>query len=130
MLLELRVKNLALIEEVHLEFYAGLTVLSGETGAGKSILIDSINLALGAKATKDIIRTGAEYAYVELLFSIEDRIKLNEIRDMGIDVGDSIHIRSCSFKLIAPAKAIAIAKSKWLPIFFIFARTKFTVTFL
>ena len=58
MLLELHVKNLALIEQVDLEFFAGLTVLSGETGAGKSILIDSINLALGAKANKDIIRSG------------------------------------------------------------------------
>lgn len=103
MLLELRVKNLALIEEVHLEFYAGLTVLSGETGAGKSILIDSINLALGAKATKDIIRTGAEYAYVELLFSIDDRSKLKTIRDMGIEVGED--------ELITISRKISAQKS-------------------
>ncbi len=77
MLLELHVKNLALIERADLEFYDGLNVLSGETGAGKSILIDSINLVLGAKASRDIIRTGAEYAYIEAVFSIRD-----DMRDM------------------------------------------------
>ena len=65
MLLELHVKNLALIEKADLEFKEGLTVLSGETGAGKSVLIDSINVALGAKTGKGIIRNGSEYAYIE-----------------------------------------------------------------
>lgn len=88
MLLELHIKNLALIENADLEFYTGLTVLSGETGAGKSILIDSINLALGAKAGKNIIRNGSDYAYIELLFSIEDRKKLEEIQEMDIEVGE------------------------------------------
>lgn len=75
MLLELHVKNLALIERADLEFYDGLNVLSGETGAGKSILIDSINFVLGAKAGKDTIRTGAEYAYIEAVFSIRDDMR-------------------------------------------------------
>ena len=61
MLLELRVRNLALIEKADVEFHSGLNVLTGETGAGKSILIDSINMALGAKASKDRIRYGADY---------------------------------------------------------------------
>ncbi len=86
MLLELHVKNLALIEQVDLEFFAGLTVLSGETGAGKSILIDSINLALGAKVGKDVVRAGADFAYIELLFCINDRLKLDAIRKMDIEV--------------------------------------------
>ena len=63
MLLELRVRNLALIEKADVEFHSGLNVLTGETGAGKSILIDSINMALGAKASKDRIRYGADYGY-------------------------------------------------------------------
>ena len=88
MLLELHVKNLALIEQVDLEFFAGLTVLSGETGAGKSILIDSINLALGAKVGKDVVRAGADFAYIELLFCINDKLKLDAIRKMDIEVGE------------------------------------------
>lgn len=88
MLLELHIKNLALIEHADLEFYTGLTVLSGETGAGKSVLIDSVNLALGAKAGKDMIRSGAESAQIELLFSIEDEQKLEQIRGMDIEVGE------------------------------------------
>lgn len=88
MLLELHVRNLALIERADLEFKEGLTVLSGETGAGKSILIDSINVALGAKTGKGIIRSGAEYAYIELVFAIDDPEKLNRIRELEIAVED------------------------------------------
>lgn len=72
MLLELLVKNLALIETAHVEFGEGLNILTGETGAGKSVLIGSINMALGAKASKDSIRKGADSAYVELLFSVNE----------------------------------------------------------
>ncbi len=61
MLLSLHVKNLALIEEAEVEFSRGLNILTGETGAGKSILLGSVNLALGAKADKDLIRRGAEF---------------------------------------------------------------------
>ena len=88
MLLELHVRNLALIERADLEFKEGLTVLSGETGAGKSILIDSINVALGAKTGKGIIRSGAEYAYIELVFAIDDPEKLSRIRELEIAVED------------------------------------------
>ncbi len=72
MLLELHVKNLALIEQVDVEFGDGLNILTGETGAGKSIIIGSVNLALGQKAQKELIRSGAEYAYVELVFSVDE----------------------------------------------------------
>ena len=73
MLESLHVKNLALIDEVEVEFGQGLNILTGETGAGKSIIIGSINLALGAKADKEYIRTGADYALVELVFSLNPR---------------------------------------------------------
>ena len=62
MLQNLHVKNLALIDEAEVDFGDGLNILSGETGAGKSIIIGSINLALGAKADSSLIRQGAEYA--------------------------------------------------------------------
>lgn len=68
MLYTLHVKDLALIKEQEIEFHEGLNILTGETGAGKSIIIGSVNLALGGKADKEMIRTGAEYALVELTF--------------------------------------------------------------
>lgn len=73
MLESLHVKNLALIDEVEVAFGPGLNILTGETGAGKSIIIGSINLALGAKADKEYIRSGAEYALVELVFSLNPK---------------------------------------------------------
>lgn len=73
MLESLHVKNLALIDEAEVDFTKGLNILTGETGAGKSIIIGSINLALGAKADKEYIRTGADYALVELVFSLNEK---------------------------------------------------------
>lgn len=72
MLLAIHVKNLALIDEIEVEFEPNLNILSGETGAGKSILIGSVNAALGKKISGDMIRTGAEEALVELFFKSED----------------------------------------------------------
>lgn len=86
MLISLHVKNLALIKETEVNFKEGLNILSGETGAGKSIIIGSINLALGARADKDLIRTGAEYALVELVFQITDEDVLSAIRQLEIPV--------------------------------------------
>lgn len=86
MLISLHVKNLALIEETEVNFKEGLNILSGETGAGKSILIGSINLALGARADKDMIRNGADYALVELVFQIEDNSILAAIKELEIPV--------------------------------------------
>lgn len=68
MLLNLHVKNLALIKEAEVDFHEGLNIMTGETGAGKSIIIGSVNIALGGKISKDIIRNGANYAPVELVF--------------------------------------------------------------
>ncbi len=75
MLLSLHVKNLALIDETEVAFGEGLNILSGETGAGKSIIIGSVNLALGGKADKDMIRDGAEYALAELVFQVDEQQK-------------------------------------------------------
>lgn len=84
MLISLHVKNLALIKETEVNFREGLNILSGETGAGKSIIIGSINLALGARADKDMIRTGAEYALVELVFQVTDADMLLAIKKLEI----------------------------------------------
>ena len=86
MLISLHVKNLALISETEVNFGGGLNILSGETGAGKSIIIGSINLALGARADKDMIRTGADYALVELVFQVTDTTMLQEIKALEIPV--------------------------------------------
>lgn len=88
MLQSLHVKNLALIDETEVFFGEGLNILTGETGAGKSIIIGSINLALGAKADKDMIRTGAEYGFVELIFRIDQPGQLKAIRQLDLPVED------------------------------------------
>ena len=84
MLLSLHVKNLALIEEEEVTFTDGLNILTGETGAGKSIIIGSINLALGGKADKSIIRTGAEYALIELVFTADNAKQLEKLEELDL----------------------------------------------
>ena len=84
MLQSLRVSNFALIEELEVTFDHGLNILTGETGAGKSILLGSIQTALGAKTSKDVIRNGAESAYVEIVFdncgkAVEEELERQEI---------------------------------------------------
>ncbi len=94
MLLEISIKNFAIIEAISLNFEKGMTVLTGETGAGKSIIIDAMNMMLGARATTDVIRHGAPKAEIEGLFSIENSLPFQEIFDeQGIDLGDEIIIR-------------------------------------
>lgn len=84
MLTSLYVKNLALIDETEVYFGNGLNILTGETGAGKSIIIGSVNLALGAKAEKEMIRSGADYALVELVFQVEKESQRQEIRKLEL----------------------------------------------
>lgn len=84
MLQSLHVKNLALIDEAEVDFEKGLNILTGETGAGKSIIIGSVNLALGAKASKDLIRKGADYALIELVFSADSPKLLEGLREFDI----------------------------------------------
>ena len=71
MLRNLHVKNLALIDEAEVDFEKGLNILTGETGAGKSIIIGSINLALGEKVSKEMLRDNEANAFVELIFDVE-----------------------------------------------------------
>ena len=84
MLQSLHVKNLALIEETEVEFGRGLNILTGETGAGKSVLIGSVNLALGGKFDKDMLRKGAESCLVELVFVTEDVKVSNKLKELDI----------------------------------------------
>lgn len=86
MLVNLHVKNLAIIDEVEVDFSDQLNVLTGETGAGKSIIIGSINLALGGKASKDVIRSGADYALVELAFVLDRASQREALAELGISV--------------------------------------------
>ena len=86
MLVGLHVKNLALIREEEVDFEEGLNILSGETGAGKSILIGSINLALGERATPDLIREGADAALVELTFQTKDKLVLDKMEELDLPI--------------------------------------------
>ena len=105
MLLELRVKNLALIEKAEVSFKDGLNILTGETGAGKSIIIGSVNMALGGKASRDMIRQGADYAYVELIFSVEEEEKQRLLKDMDVDLPEDNTL--IITKKIMPARSVS-----------------------
>ena len=83
MLVNLHVKNLALIEEAEVNFGPGLNILTGETGAGKSILLGSMQLILGGKIQKNMVRTNAPYALVELLFETEDEQTLRNLEALS-----------------------------------------------
>lgn len=88
MLLNLHVKNFAIIDEVDITLKDGLNILTGETGAGKSIIIGSINVCLGGKISKDIIRRGADYAMVELLFETGSKAVENRMKELDLPFED------------------------------------------
>lgn len=89
MLLNLHIKNMALIDEMDIDFADHLNILTGETGAGKSIILDSIMLALGGKTPKDFVRKDAEYGLAELLFSVEDEELKNRLKELEVpDIED------------------------------------------
>lgn len=94
MLHNLYVKNLALIDEIEVEFTKGLNILTGETGAGKSIILGSVNLALGGKYSADIIRKSAEYGYVELTFFVENKIQEEALKRKDIFPEDGVVVLS------------------------------------
>lgn len=105
MLLELHVKNLALIERADVEFGEGLNILTGETGAGKSIIIGSVSMALGGKASRDSIRHGADYAYIELVFSVKGEDRLRALRELDTEpTEDGLVIIS---RKITPSRSIS-----------------------
>ena len=94
MLNELSIKNFAIIDELHVSFGEGLNVISGETGAGKSIIIGAVSLLLGDRATTEMIRTQADTATVEAFFDIAANKTLQEkITEMGFTAGDELVIR-------------------------------------
>ena len=88
MLVHLHVRNLALIEDIEVEFGPGLNILTGETGAGKSILLGSMQLILGGRSAKDMIRTGASSALVELLFQVENPRAEASLRELGVETSE------------------------------------------
>lgn len=104
MLVSLHVKNLVLIEEAEVDFHEGMNLLTGETGAGKSIVIGSIGYALGGKAEHDVIREGADYALVELVFHVGQEQLRKKIREMDLPMEeDGILILT---RKIMPGKSI------------------------
>jgi len=105
MLTELRVKNFAIIESVALPLAKGFNVLSGETGAGKSIIVGALGLLLGERASADLIRTGAERATVEGVFDITERSEIREFLDeRGVDAEESLVVLK---REVAPGRARA-----------------------
>lgn len=94
MLLSVHVKNLALIDEVEMNFENHLNILTGETGAGKSVLMGAVNMALGGRVSRDMIRKGADYALAELFFSVSDGRTLETLRAMEIPVEDDLVVIS------------------------------------
>ena len=84
MLQNLHVKNLALIDEIEVEFKKGFNILTGETGAGKSIILGSIGLALGGKYSAEMLRKGAAYGLVELVFTVEHPSQEAQLRALDI----------------------------------------------
>lgn len=94
MLLEISIKNFAIIEEISLTFDNGMTVLTGETGAGKSIIIDAMNMMLGARSSVEVIRHGTPRAEIEGFFSVEKNAALAHIlEENGIEFTDELIIR-------------------------------------
>ena len=90
MLLELNIENFAIIENMKIEFETGLNVLTGETGSGKSIIIDSLGLVLGQRANKDIIKKGKDRAFIEAVFSSYDEETKDLLLEYGIESGDLV----------------------------------------
>jgi DNA repair protein RecN (Recombination protein N) len=90
MLKELRIKNLAIIDDLSVRFGEGLNVLTGETGAGKSIIVDSLGLALGSRAQSDLVRSGEKEAVVEAYFEIEEK---KGFPDIGVDLSEGLILR-------------------------------------
>lgn len=112
MLQSLHVKNLALIDESEVEFGEGLNILSGETGAGKSIIIGSINLALGEKVQKEMLRENGESAYVELVFSVDSQDARRKLEELGTDCGDGTVILS---RKITSGRAVGRVNGEAVP---------------
>ncbi len=104
MLTGIHVKNLALIDEIEVDFSPHLNILTGETGAGKSIVIGSVNAALGRKISKDMIRKGTDSALVELFFDVSDPHVLDYLQEIEVPVEDGQVIVS---RRITPSRSVS-----------------------
>ena len=94
MLTDLTIRNIAIIDTLHISFKQGLTVLTGETGAGKSIIIDAVGLIMGGRASADLIRSGADEAVVEALFDISSQPEVaRQLRDSGFDCDNELLVK-------------------------------------
>ena len=94
MLTDLSITNIAIIDNLHLSLQPGLTVLTGETGAGKSIIIDAVGLIMGGRASVDLIRSGVDEAAVEAIFDISDRPGVQKIlEEAGLETGSELLIK-------------------------------------
>ena len=94
MLTELIIRNIAIIEELHLSFEPGLNVLTGETGAGKSIIIDAAGLLMGGRARADLIRTGADEAVVEAVLDLSgDPVIRKDLGEAGFEEGTELFVK-------------------------------------
>jgi len=94
MLQELSIRQFAIIDDIRITFADGLTILSGETGAGKSIIINAVNLILGSRASEKMIRTGADSAEVEALFRVESGSPVAQAMEIhGFSVSEGLLIR-------------------------------------
>jgi len=92
MLQELSIKNFAIIDDLKMQFKGGFTILSGETGAGKSIIINAVNLILGSRASSKMVRTGADSAELEALFAIPAKSNVARVlADQGYGEGWADH---------------------------------------
>ncbi len=114
MLFNLSIENVALIEKADMNFHEGFHVLTGETGAGKSILIGSFNMLLGERIGRDIIRNGQDYAYVEGLFYLSEQAK-NTLKQFDIEVDEDGSF-IVSRKLLKDGKNICKAGGKTVPV--------------
>lgn len=114
MLKELYIKNVAVIDEATIDFEKGFNVLTGETGAGKSILIDSINMVIGSRSSKDIVRTGTEKAIVNARFEVSSKEILGKLDEFGIEAEDGELI--LSRQITAEGKSTCRVNGMMLPL--------------
>ncbi len=115
MLTELSIRNLAVIEHVHIRFKAGFHVLTGETGAGKSIIIDALTLIVGGRGSSELVRYGADKAEIEAMFELTCLLIRFGIRlqNLGIECRCSVSICLFVEKLPLRVKAPAALMVNW-----------------